>query len=425
MIKILYETSTFGLAYSDPRNRTGIFRYIESMLDNIAKNPEIDFKLTAYTHCYNSKFLEFFLANEKTEWLDKFLDPYQKQLTSDQLYLNVLNNINQNGSRDIFNKAKRKSQAIFLGFLASLAIPSNINEPFDIYHSFYHPFLPKSRINAKARVITIYDMIPLLMPHYFKNGFDKVFLNILKNINPNQDWVIAISESTKRDFCSISKMPEERVFVTPLASSYKFYQESDSIKIDTITKKYKIPSGKYILGLSTLEPRKNTVTLIKCFYKLIVENAIKDTYLVLVGSKGWLFDEIFKTAKTQPDLLDRIIFTDYIQDSDLSAIYSGATCFVYPSFYEGFGLPPLEAMQCGVPVITSNTSSLPEVVGDAAILIDPTDQDQLCQAMLTLLGDEKLREILKQKGLKRAQQFSWKKCADQTTEIYKKVINSK
>ena len=424
-MKILYEVSNLGLGSIGSKNRAGIFRYTESLLEKISLYPEIEFQLTCYTNFYNSVFSKQYLANEKIEWSDKFIDAYYGQTTPVELYAKTLNNIHQNESRDIFNKAKRKSQTIFLNFLESLSQASTINEHFDIYHSFFHQLPAKSKIRTKARIITIYDMIPLLMPQYFNKGFENIFLKILKSIDINQDWVFAISESTKKDFCDFSKMPEERVFVTPLASSEKFYQELDTATIEATCQRYKIPSGKYILGLSTLEPRKNNVTLINCFYKLMLENAITDTYLVLVGSNGWLFDDIFRTAAKQPQLLDKIIFTGYIQDSDLSAIYSGASCFVYPSFYEGFGLPPLEAMQCGVPVISSNTSSLPEVVGDAGILIDPKDKDQLCQAMLNILTDESLRENLKQKGLERAKQFSWKKCADQTVEIYKKIIDSK
>lgn len=424
-MKILYETSNLGLGHIDSKSRAGIFRYVESILEQIACKTEVDISLTVYTNFYNSIFTTQYLLSEKLEWHEKFINPYNNKWLSTEYYLKILNNIHQNESRDLINKAKRKIQSFILNFLSCLARASSSNQFFDIYHSFYHPFPQKSLIKVTARVITIYDITPLLMPNYFNQGFQKQFLKILRTIDINQDWVIAISESTKRDFCEFSKMSEDRVFVTPLAANNKFYNEVDLDKIKATYQKYKIPAGKHILGLSTLEPRKNTAFLIKCFYQILLEHKLQDTYLILVGSKGWLFNEIFDIAETQPDLLEKVIFTGYIQDSDLSAIYSGATCFVYPSFYEGFGLPPLEAMQCGVPVITSNTSSLPEVVGDAGILIDPKDQDQLCQAMLNILNDEILRETLKQKGLERAKQFSWEKCANETVEIYKKIIDSK
>jgi glycosyltransferase involved in cell wall biosynthesis len=142
-----------------------------------------------------------------------------------------------------------------------------------------------------------------------------------------------------------------------------------------------------------------------------------------VGVSGWKNNDIFKTAQETPILKNRIIFTGYIPDEDLSAIYSGATAFIYPSLYEGFGLPPLEAMQCGTPVITSNTSSLPEVVGDAGIMINPTDEDALCQAILTIIQDSQLRKTLSEKGRERAQQFSWAKCAEETVKVYQIAAN--
>lgn len=174
------------------------------------------------------------------------------------------------------------------------------------------------------------------------------------------------------------------------------------------------------MGLSTLEPRKNNQRLIKCYYQLLLEKSLEDIYLVLVGSKGWLYDEIFETVNSYPELKNKVIFTGYVDDEDLSSIYSGATLFVYPSLYEGFGLPPLEAMQCGVPVITSNTSSLPEVVGDAGIMINPKDEDALCQAILNLLNNSDLQKELSEKGLERAKIFNWEKCARETVEIYQK-----
>ena len=144
--------------------------------------------------------------------------------------------------------------------------------------------------------------------------------------------------------------------------------------------------------------------------------------LVLVGTKGWDFDRIFKEIEGAKELSGRIITTGFVPDGDLAPLYSAAMMFVYPSLYEGFGLPPLEAMQCGVPVVTSNTSSLPEVVGDAGIMVSPKDGEALSQAMLDLYRDGKKRTALSAQGLLRSKLFSWKKCADQTVEAYRRAI---
>lgn len=208
------------------------------------------------------------------------------------------------------------------------------------------------------------------------------------------------------------------VFVTPLAAADFFQPVIERALIAATLQRCGIPDRPYLLSLATLEPRKNLNFLIRCFSQVIQADPTLDLNLVLVGIGGWQTAEIFQAASHNPQLKSRIIFTGYLPDRDLSAIYSGATAFVYPSLYEGFGLPPLEAMQCGIPVITANTSSLPEVVGNAGILIDPTQDDDLCQAILNLVHDAPLQADLAQRARQRATQFSWARCAQQTAEIY-------
>lgn len=217
-------------------------------------------------------------------------------------------------------------------------------------------------------------------------------------------------------------MNPERVFVTPLAASKNFYPITDSEVISKKLKQYQIPTQPYLLSLCTLEPRKNLNFLLQCFAQLLAQDPSLDINLVLVGVSGWKNNNIFQTVQSSPVLKNHIIFTGYIPDHDLSAIYSGALAFVYPSLYEGFGLPPLEAMQCGTPVISSNTSSLPEVVGNAGLMINPSSRDDLCQAILNLINQNSLRKELSQKGIERSKQFSWTKCADQTIAVYKQIV---
>jgi glycosyltransferase involved in cell wall biosynthesis len=144
--------------------------------------------------------------------------------------------------------------------------------------------------------------------------------------------------------------------------------------------------------------------------------------LVLVGNLGWKYESIFSELTATEGLRDRIIITGYVSNEDLAALYSDALFFVFPSLYKGFGLPPLEAMQCGVPVITSNTSSLPEVVGDAGIMVNPNDADALCQAMLNIHGNPLLRAQLSSNALERSKQFSWRKSANETIKAYKTAL---
>ena len=190
-------------------------------------------------------------------------------------------------------------------------------------------------------------------------------------------------------------------------------------------KTQRIPAGRYVLSVCTLEPRKNLAHLIRCFAQLIQQERLPDLHLVLVGNLGWKYESIFAELTAAEGVRERIIITGYVADEDMAALYSGSLFFAYPSLYEGFGLPPLEAMQCGVPVITSNTSSLPEVVGDAGIMVSPQDGDALCQAMLRLvIRHGNLRKAaLAEKSLKQAAQFSWAKCAEQTLNAYEAAVN--
>ncbi|WP_013325271.1 glycosyltransferase family 4 protein [Gloeothece verrucosa] len=424
-MKVLYEVSNLGIGYKDDKARTGVFRVIENVIDEILKLPDVEPRFISYMNFFEAALTRRYFEQQRPDLLNKMIELWNTSLDSNKvhLYLNILESIQTNQSRTIFNRAKRKIQSSFLSIIERLSVPNNFLEKIDIYHSFFYAFPSHYKIQAKARVMTIYDIIPLLMPDVFEKQLIKSFKKNLASIDINKDWVICISESTKRDFCELMKMSEERAFVTHLAASNNFYKQTNQEKIQIACQKYGIPKGKYILGLSTLEPRKNNQRLIKCYYQLLLEKSLEDIYLVLVGSKGWLYDEIFETVNSYPELKNKVIFTGYVDDEDLSSIYSGATLFVYPSLYEGFGLPPLEAMQCGVPVITSNTSSLPEVVGDAGIMINPKDEDALCQAILNLLNNSDLQKELSEKGLERAKIFNWEKCARETVEIYQKILS--
>jgi glycosyltransferase involved in cell wall biosynthesis len=171
-----------------------------------------------------------------------------------------------------------------------------------------------------------------------------------------------------------------------------------------------------------MERRKNVEQVIKCFSRLVHEEGIKDLRLVLVGAQGLGYEGILNAIASFDIPRDSIVLTGYVADEDLAALYSGASGFIYLSLYEGFGLPPLEAMQCGTPVITSNTSSLPEVVGEAGIMVDPTDEDAICQSLLDVYRDAGLRAQMSRDSLDRARQFSWDRCVRETIAAYKTAL---
>jgi glycosyltransferase involved in cell wall biosynthesis len=422
-INILYEISNLGLGGYDLKARTGIFRVIENIIEKIQDFSSLEVQFTSCVSLNEAILTDYYLNNERKNWKPQSIELWNLMFGS--IYLKILKNIHNNKSCTLSNRIARKVQTKLLKVIQNIAITKKVDKEFKIYHSFFFPLpnLSKFGITAKQRIITVYDLIPVLMPQFFTEGMQGFFLReLIPSIEIHQDWVICISHSTKKDFCRLTGMPEERVFVTHLGASNNFYKESNTDKIQETLDKYNIPQGRYILGLSTLEPRKNTAHLIRCFFKILLENKYDDVYLVLAGSKGWLYEEIFQTADSHSSLKDKVIFTGFIDDKDLSSIYSGASFFVYPSLYEGFGLPPLEAMQCGLPVITSNNSSLPEVVGDAGIMVNATDESQLCQAMTKLLNDPNLCQQLSKQALQQSQNFSWEKCAAETIAIYQHIL---
>ena len=288
------------------------------------------------------------------------------------------------------------------------------------YPTHWHNQIAPYFLNSDVKkILTIHDLTTFLYPETHVRSFALGWNLTLKLIKNRVDFVVADSESTKNDCINYLGIPDEKVKVVHLAADtrYRPLKNKDEIRIE-LEDKYglKIP---FILSVGTLEKRKNISTLFKAFYKL--KNNQIEHKLVITGGKGWKYQEIFNTLD-KLDLRNDVIFTGYVPDDDLVKLYNVADMFVYPSLYEGFGLPPLEAMACGCPVITSNTSSLPEVVGDAGIMVDPEDDNGLYLEMNELIIDQDLKNTLKKKSLQRAQMFSWRKTARETWSIYEEVF---
>ncbi len=252
----------------------------------------------------------------------------------------------------------------------------------------------------------------MLFPHYQPLKPRLIAQTALRRAVKDADALIAISEHTKQDLMRLMNVPEDRIFVTPLAADPHFTPRQD----DGALARCGI-DAPYVLYVGRLESHKNIGLLLQAFAAL----PNMDVKLVLVGTKGWLYDEMLATLK-QLGLGNRVIVTGFVSDADLPVLYSQAQAFVYPSRYEGFGLPVLEAMQCGVPVITTNVSSLPEVAGDAALLVSPDDAQGLTRELGRVLSEPGLRQELRGKGLAQAARFSWHKTAQMTADVYRQVI---
>ena len=294
----------------------------------------------------------------------------------------------------------------------------------DVYHSVFAPAPESVRALRNVAVVqTVHDLIPILFPEYCTPASIEHLNRVLDTID---ERVIAISnsENTKRDLLAQKGMDPASVHVTALAASDSFQPCTDETLRRQVRDRLSILEGAYILSLATLEPRKNIVSVIRAFDRMITEHGFEGLSLVLAGTKGWNYDEIFEQLHTNPETGKHVVVTGYVDESDLAPLYSGASMFVYPSHYEGFGLPPLEAMKCGVPVITSDNSSLPEVVGDAALLVDANDVDAIADAMHRIQTDSVLRERLSADSIKQAARFNWERCALLTRQAYEEAVRS-
>jgi len=263
-------------------------------------------------------------------------------------------------------------------------------------------------------VITIHDMAH----EYHPENVNEKLLRYLKQELPRTarlaTLIIADSQNTKMDILKFLGVPQDKVKVIHIGVDKTFHPITNPTILGATSKKYRLP-GEFILYLGAIQPRKNIAGLVKA-YHLLCQDSNFNYHLVVAGGVGWKNEDINHLV-VELGLKDRIRFTGYISSSDLPILYSLAKAFIYPSFYEGFGLPILEAMACGTPVVTSNLSSLPEIGGDAVIYTNPYSVDELANAIRQILSDKELRSRCITKGLERAKVFSWRKCAMETLKV--------
>jgi glycosyltransferase involved in cell wall biosynthesis len=273
-------------------------------------------------------------------------------------------------------------------------------------------------------VATIHDLSFEHLPETFKRRSRAQLRFTVRRTALGAAKIITLSEYSRRDICTTYGISTERVAVTPGAAPPHFLPVASETELKRIRQRYGIGSD-YILSLSSIQPRKNLVRLIEAYTCLRNARAqSKLPTLVIAGKRGWLDSDVFRAAE-QSGLGADVLFIGYVAEPDLPALFSAATSFVYPSYFEGFGLPVLEAMQCGTPVIAGNRTSIPEIAGEAALLFDPFDSRALTEALARVIDDRELRATLKRRGLERAGQFSWQDTARRTLQIYKTVAEQR
>jgi glycosyltransferase involved in cell wall biosynthesis len=266
-------------------------------------------------------------------------------------------------------------------------------------------------------VITVHDLNFVHFPHFLTPDSLRYYADQIDWAIRRADHILVDSDQTRRDLLSLLDAPAEKVTTVHLAADDRFRPLAEP---GPALARYGLSPG-YLLFVGTLEPRKNVPALLRA-YRQLVDGRVTAQPLVLIGRPGWLADEIFATLETL-DLGDRVRILEDVYDAEsLVQLYNGAAVLAIPSFYEGFGLPALEAMACGVPVVAAARGSLPEIVGDAGLLIDPEEPDDLASALKGALTDEALRSDLMARGLARAGDFSWAQTARQTLAVYRRVL---
>ena len=290
----------------------------------------------------------------------------------------------------------------------------------DIFHVPYFapPLLPRT-----PTVVTIHDVIPMRLPAYQPDTKVKAYMQLVASAAHRATMIITVSQHAKRDMVDALKLPAERIRVIYEAAGDEYRPITDPQVLAKARAKYGL-CNRYVFYLGGLDKRKNVPQLVRAFAHLRAQLRDDKLQLLISGNpdkqKGPLFPDPRPVA-ADIDMHGQIIYR-FVEDEDKPAVYSGASLFVFPSLYEGFGLPPLEAMGCGTPVVCSNRTSLPEVVGDAAITVDPEDTRALVEAMRRVLTDEELQRDLRVRSLQRAAQFSWSKTADETISVYEETF---
>ena len=310
---------------------------------------------------------------------------------------------------------------------------------------FLSPYIKAPIFSPCPYITTIHDLLFLSTPDYTGwryKLYNETFKIFGKTVSKKAKAIITDSEYSKKDIIKIFGVAEEKLHVIPLGISKEYKPIRDINSIENIKKTYGI-IGRYIFYVGNFKPHKNIKRLIEAFEEVIIppltsplsppleggegevlkggEGGFSDIKLVLGGKRDKFVPQLEELAESL-GVRDKVIFTDFIKDEDLPALYSGAEIFIYPSLYEGFGLPVLEAMACGTPVICSNTSSLPEVVGDSGMLINPEEIKSISSAIITLLKDDKLREDLIKKGLERTKEFTVEKYSSKILSLIETIL---
>jgi glycosyltransferase involved in cell wall biosynthesis len=413
-MRILFDISVLGVGHAKPSARAGIFRFTETLLEVLARRDDIEIALCAESNQVDCVRYLREAAPASIRSLALHVDPVKTRL------LGLERRLDKNWQAPLRTAcdALRVAWAT-LGIRLDTAAWAR-SDIYQTPHFMHWPRRFPSGFRGHPFVIH-YDLIPLLHPEWFDGPETRSLQAGLDG--PIRNWSsISISRSTTDDLVRHAGIAESSIHTIALAADpERFHGHASPSARAAIRRDLAIGDAPFVLALNTLEPRKNVEGAIKAFAEIAMRPGMEDLRLVLAGAKGWKTDGLQRTIGDHPQLLDRIVVAGYVADDLLAALYSEASVFVYLSWYEGFGLPPLEAMACGTPVVCSNTSSLPEVVGDAGLLVDPASVEQASRAVHEILTNPDLHADLSRRGLEQAARFHWGRTADEIVAAWRSV----
>jgi glycosyltransferase involved in cell wall biosynthesis len=410
-VRVLFDISCIGIGQLYPDSRGGSARAQRHLAEALSREEECELLLCA--NCSSVAFAGAadFLAESRSLRELPLVGPSASRLRS--------------FSRQLHGSLRaRVPDRVFPGWLRTGARmfdqrahpPVNdADPPVDIFHSGAAPLPPRSSRRI-PRLLSIYDVRHLTEPSLREPQHALSAAQTLGSLHP-EDWVITTSQASRAELVRFGVAPPERIFVTPLAADRDIFRPEEGT--DEARVRLGLPREGYLVALNTADPRKNTQAVIRAFTRLSRDPAGRGLTLVLAGVTTRDCEAV-TTALEEARLAGaRILRLGYLTDGELASLYRGALAFVYPSLHEGFGLPPLEAMQCGTPVVTSDRAALPEVVGEGGIMVAPDDVDALAHVLAELCRDDERRLELRERGLAQASRFSWERCARDTVAAYR------
>jgi glycosyltransferase involved in cell wall biosynthesis len=419
-MRVLLDISWLGLGHLYPESRSGSFRALRELAAGLVRTGECEL-----VFCANLSSVAFSGSAE--------------YLRTDPALAGVQLMGPSTPAASEIGRAARRVHRTLRGWFPNQALPGalrsgarlldqRVHPPVtdatpaaDVFHSPCAP-LPPRRRRAPPRLLTIYDVVhPRYAALYDAHRVQSV-ATCLGSLKPG-DRLITTSLATRDDMVEMGIAGADRISVVPLAAHPElFFPCADVARQDAVRTRLGIPPGPYLLSVGLLDVRKNLGAAVEAFTRLVRQEGYRDLSLVVVGQGGSGTAGVERAVADARAQGARVVMAGFVPDVELAPLYSGALGFVFPSLHEGFGIPPLEAMQCGAPVIASNRSSIPEVVGDAALVVDPQDVDALSHAMYRLYHDGALREDLRARSLARAALFSWDRTVAETLAVYRSTI---